>query len=55
MQKHLGNASHVIDYSKCISCILDAFHMIEIDSNKIQMMNLKYFVEVSISQVPCIY
>ena len=35
MQKHLGNAYHVNDLSEHISGILDAFHMIEIDYNKI--------------------
>ena len=45
MQKHIGNAYHVIDLSKHISCILYAFHMIEIDQNKIQLDAFQVFVE----------
>ena len=45
MQKHLGNAYHVNDLSEHISGILDAFHMIEIDQNKIQLDAFQVFVE----------
>ena len=45
MQKHLGNAYHVIDLFEHNSCILDAFHIIEIDQNKIQLDAFQVFVE----------
>ena len=43
MQKNIGNASHVIDWYEQISCILDAFHMIEINYNKIQLDAFQVF------------
>ena len=45
MQKNLGNAYHVIDLFEHISCILDAFHIIEIDQDKIQLDAFQVFVE----------
>ena len=45
MQKHLGNACHVNDLCEHISCILDAFHIIEIDQNKIEVDAFQVFVE----------
>ena len=44
MQKHIGNASNVIDLSKHISCILlDAFHLIEIGYNTIKVDEFQVF------------
>ena len=45
MQRHLGNGYHVIILFEQISCILDAFHIIEIDQNKIQLDAFQVFVE----------
>ena len=45
MEKHLGNAYHVINLFEHISCILDAFHIIEIDQNNIQLDAFQVFVE----------
>ena len=45
MQNNIGNAYQVIDFFEHISCILDAFHIIEIDQNKIQLDAFQVFVE----------
>ena len=45
MQKQLGNAYHMIELFEQISCILNAFHIIEIDQNKIQLDAFQVFVE----------
>ena len=45
MQKHLRNAYQVIDLFEHISCILDAFHIIAIDQNKIRLDAFQIFVE----------
>ena len=45
MQKHLGNAYHMIDLFEHISCKLHGFHIIEIDQNNIQLNAFQVFVE----------